>query len=87
MSIEHILGCMAHWLALEVEDGKPMPCPFCGSAVSQRHDYMREASWCQCENPECGYISGERPTESEAVAAHDRVCRAVKAYKEREVAE
>lgn len=78
--------CVFNWLTLKVEE-KPDLCPFCGSAVSQRHDYMHEASWCQCDNPECGYISGERPTESEAIAAHNRVCRAVKAYKESEVKE
>lgn len=77
------LGCAYAWLDLEVKEEKPMRCPYCGE---------------ECERGEpgdgmvvivctiCGYRSGGYYyCESEAIAAHNRVCKSVAAYKESEV--
>lgn len=72
--------CRYAWLALEFEDEKPMDCPFCGSkcevigAVNHR---------VKCT--ECNYESIMNSDREKVIAAHNRICRAVKAYKESEV--
>ena len=72
----------AHWLALEAEEEKPEPCPFCGgecrTVVNQYEDHV-----VGCDN--CCYCSREFNSDSEAIAAHNRVARAVMAAKESEV--
>ena len=69
----------AHWLALEAEEEKPEPCPFCGgecrTVVNQYEDHV-----VGCDN--CCYCSREFNSDSEAIAAHNRVARAVMATKE-----
>ena len=77
-----MLNCFAYWLTLEAEEEKPMPCPFCGAkcevigAINHR---------VKCS--ECNYESTMDSDREKVIAAHNRVCRAVKAYKESEVAE
>ena len=71
--------CVFNWLTLDAEEEKPMPCPFCGSkcevigAVNHR---------VKCS--ECNYESIMDSDKDAVVAAHNRVCRAVKAFKESE---
>lgn len=65
--------CSFGWLALEVGDEKPESCPFCGAKV------VKESGALKCTAPLCGYslLLGVDPDNT--VAAHNRVCRAVKA--------
>ena len=81
------LVCPLAWLDLEAEEEKPMPCPFCGDDCHLQGDAMRYVA---CNH--CGYESRpfdwkDNPAEAEviAIAAHNRVCKAVAAYKEGEV--
>lgn len=72
--------CRFSWLALEAEEETPMPCPFCGAkcevigAINHR---------VKCSK--CNYESTMDSDKGKVIAAHNRVCRAVKAYKESEV--
>ena len=70
------------WLALEAEEEKPEPCFFCGgecrTVVNQYEDHV-----VGCDN--CCYCSREFNSDSEAIAAHNRVARALMAAKESEV--
>lgn len=65
------------WLELEAEKEEPLPCPFCGSnailfhALDGRHAVNCTNIW------RCKYMSGEYASDEEAVAAHNRVARAV----------
>ena len=67
------------WLDLEAEEEKPEPCPFCGgecrTVVNQYEDRVAG-----CDN--CCYCSREFNSDSEAIAAHNRVARAVMDEKE-----
>lgn len=76
-----VISCHYIWLTLEAS---PViePCPFCGGKVSYRERYGRV--YCQCEDALCMYMSGEAESEAEAIAAHNRVARAVRAAKESE---
>ena len=75
-----ILHCYDGWLALEADEEKPDPCPFCGSQMGegQSGDNKRVLI---CDNRNCGYITPKSNTRAEAVAAHNRVARAVRAAK------
>lgn len=66
------------WLALEAEEEKLESCPFCGSRMGegQSSDGKRVLI---CDNRNCGYITPKGNTRAEAVAAHNRVARAVRA--------
>lgn len=68
--------CVCTWLELEAEDEKTLPCPFCGDDVKMlkaaNHRFL------QCQNCNCTYSSGGAFTESQAIAAHNRVAKAVK---------
>lgn len=80
--------CATKWLALEavdVDEVDPMPCPFCGGKMDegQSNDLRRVLI---CGNEMCGYITPKMNTTADAIAAHNRVCKAVKAAKESEVA-
>ena len=70
------------WLALEAEEEKPEPCVFCGgecrTVVNQYEDHV-----VRCDN--CCYCSREFNSDSEAIAAHNRICRAVEAVKKGDV--
>ena len=82
-------GCRFYWLALEAEEEKPEPCPFCHKEVvvgfsENIHKEVYHQVWCS-DVERCGYECVMKKTETEAIAAHNRVCRAVKAAKEGEV--
>lgn len=70
----------ARWLALEAEDEKIEPCPFCGESPRATALYAGCVVIC-----DCGYLSKPYSTEAAAIAAHNRVARAVRAEKESEV--
>lgn len=70
-------GCRFYWLALEAEEEKPEPCPFCHSEteiVSSNNIY-------QVSCVHCLYLSKGCTNEESAISAHNRVCRAVEAVK------
>lgn len=75
--------CQFLWLELDAEEEKPMPCPFCEmNTVEFVHSKTGRVLSCSF----CGYSTGDScNTDAEAIAAHNRVCKAVAAYKEREV--
>ena len=70
---------MAHWLAIEADEEKPEPCPFCGHEVSKKTHMNTGRNWIECNN--CHYTSAEKSTIEDAIAAHNRVSRAVRAAK------
>ena len=78
------LYIMAHWLLLEAVDYEwPMPCPFCGGeceidGVCTNED--QSSKYVSCTNDRCMYQSPIGKDESAAIAAHNRVCRAVKDF-------
>lgn len=74
-------NCKIRWLALEAEEEKPMPCPFCGGTV------VKESGKLKCTSPLCGYSILLDRDPNITIAVHNLVCRAVKAYKESEVKE
>lgn len=76
------LTCAFDWLSLEAEDEKPEPCPFCGRDTGTMARHFAGGFCVACE---CGYTSLFRETGAEAIAAHNRVARAVRAAKESEV--
>lgn len=66
--------CLLDWLELESEEEKPMPCPFCGSkTVITSYDKVRYCIECT----ECNYRSEDNYQEEGAIAAHNRVAKAV----------
>lgn len=78
-------NCRFRWLALEAEEEKPMPCPFCGNfIVVEERDRFRMYN-ATCNNYTCRYQAPMCNSKAAAIATHNRVCRAVKAYKESEV--
>ena len=67
--------------ALEADEEKPEPCPFCGKEVvvgfsENIHKEKYRQVWCS-DGERCGYECVMKKTEEEAIAAHNRVCRAV----------
>ena len=73
----------AHWLALEAEEEKPEPCPFCGNkylAITKDGNNLWSVSCTACL-----YESRHHADRDTAIAAHNRVARAVMAAKESEV--
>ena len=70
----------AHWLALESVE-KPKPCPFCESSCTAHKGVDMVRPHVSCDNEWCGYRSAEEPTIEDAIAAHNRVFRAVEAIK------
>lgn len=74
--------CAFEWLDLEAKKEKPMDCPYCGRPILGTRGTATTVRFV-CD---CGYSSRECHTIEEAIAAHNRVCRAVKAAnKESEV--
>lgn len=71
----------ARWLAHEAEE-EPEPCPFCDGAVQVMDAYKMNEPRIACGN--CAYVSCAKPTKEEAIAAHNRVARAVRVAKESE---
>ena len=77
------LGCAYAWLDLEVEEEKPMPCPFCGKECSS--SVCREDNCGVVACNYCGYRSSHTATREGAILNHNRICRAVAAYNKSEV--
>ena len=78
------MKCFSNWLELEAEDEKLLPCPFCGDKGMVdlvKLNNPRE-SFVRCAR--CFYSSPRCDCSDEAVAAHNRLCRAVMAAKESE---
>lgn len=72
-----ILHCYDGWLAFEAEDEKPEPCVYCKSEMTPLRVGDTFRVYCRT----CGYqSSGSYETLDAAIAAHNRVCRAVKAF-------
>lgn len=69
------LGCAYAWLDLEANED-PMPCPFCGSECFLK--MYSEGYEVYCSEQGC-YIGKNFETGDEAIAAHNRVCKAVAA--------
>ena len=67
----------AHWLALEVEE-EPEPCPFCGGTTEVITD---ELGYYGVSCIHCDYTSERYRQYIYAIAAHNRVARAVEAVK------
>ena len=78
-------GCRFYWLALEAEEEKLEPCPFCGGRCLLSN--AARGMWrVFCERDiTCHYSSGTFATKAEAISAHNRVCRAVEAVKKGDV--
>ena len=82
LSISRRSECAVYWLAIEAKD-KPEPCPFCNGET----EIVSCNGGIQVRCTHCGYTSeGYREgKENEAIAAHNRVCRAVEAVKKGDV--
>lgn len=76
--------CAFSWLTYDVEEEKPEPCPFCHGNMQSMVDQNNDTHCLVCYGG-CGYTTGAYASEAEAVKWHNRVARAVKAYKESEV--
>ena len=75
-------GCRFYWLALEAEEEKPEPCFFCGNkylAITKDGNNLWSVSCTACL-----YESRHHADRDTAIAAHNRVARAVMAAKESE---
>ena len=66
------------WLALEAEEEEPKSCPFCGGTtevITDKQGYYGVS----CIH--CDYTSERYEQSIYAIAAHNRICRAVEAVK------
>ena len=72
-------GCRFYWLALEAEEEEPDPCPFCGGTTEVITD---EQGYYGVSCIHCDYTSERYEQSIYAIAAHNRVARAVMAAKE-----
>lgn len=75
-------GCQFHWLTLEAEEEKLEPCPECNSKCELMESSIGDF-FVGCS--QCYYRIGGKKMEAAAIAAHNRVARAVRAAKESEV--
>ena len=74
--------CRFYWLALEAEEEKPEPCPFCGNkylAITKDGNNLWSVSCTACL-----YESRHHADRDTAIAAHNRVARAARMAKESE---
>ena len=81
------LKCMMEWLALEADEEKPENCPFCGGETHNNLGHLKAGVvhyWVDCISPDCMYRSAHYTDEADAIAAHNRVARAVRAAREGE---
>jgi len=66
-------ACQFFWLALEAEEDKPLPCPFCGGeaeVVEASRLVMPRGTFVQCKN--CwAFVAGFK-TKTDAIAAWNR---------------
>ena len=81
-------GCRFYWLALEAEEEKPEPCPFCGGETHINLGHLKAGVvhyWVDCISPECMYRSAHYTDKDTAIATHNRFARAARMAKESEV--
>lgn len=71
---------MFKWLELEADEDNPMNCPFCGGETQVVRVFGGAYS-IHCLGKGCGYASGQEANQTETIAAHNRVCKAVATYK------
>ena len=78
-------GCEFYWLALEAEE-ETEPCFYCGSEMHYRVERRNftDRHWLECTNSKCGFESAKYESKADAISAHNRVARAVRAAKESE---
>lgn len=86
---DDVRNCAFHWLELEAEEENPEPCFYCGNEMHYRVEHRNFICrhWLECTNSKCNFKSPKYESKEEAIAAHNRVCRAVKAAKEGEVSD
>ena len=75
-------GCEFYWLALEAEEEKPEPCPFCENkylAITKDGNNLWSVSCTACL-----YESRHHADRDTAIAAHNRFARAARMAKESE---
>ena len=72
----------AHWLALEANE-EPEPCPFCGGKYLFVNINGNNFWYVSCKS--CLYKSLHNSSKDKAIAAHNRVARAVEAMKKGDV--
>lgn len=65
--------CVLKWLDLDYKEEKTLPCPFCGSMLIP-YDLCGFSFSCAC-----GYRTALKDSRDKAIAAHNRVARAVMA--------
>ena len=75
--------CGFKWLALEAEEEKPEPCPFCGGKHIFVNINGNNFWYVSCKS--CLYKSLHNSSKDAAISAHNRVCRAVEAVKKGDV--
>lgn len=69
--------CIIRWLDMEAEEEKIENCPYCGgSCLVSNGAVGKYRVFCE-KNLSCMYSSGAYTTEHEAIAAHNRMARAV----------
>lgn len=71
-----IVDCQYTWLEVKVDEEKPMNCPYCG-VECVLHGDTNQIRCCVC-----GYHSKYFGNRKDAIDAHNRLCKAVKAFKE-----
>lgn len=74
------IACALKWLELEAEEEKPLPCPFCGGEVDVIS--TSEINIVSCAKG-CGYYSKSSESKESAIAAHNRIARAVRSAEKR----
>ena len=80
-------GCRFYWLALEAEEERPEPCPFCGGETHINLGHLKAGVvhyWVDCISPECMYRSAHYTDKDTAISAHNRFARAARMAKESE---
>ena len=74
------IECAFNWLALEAVEESPEPCFYCGGKV-HLDDNGPMLFYIKCN---CGYRSRDFTRRDIAIAAHNRMARAVRAERESE---
>ena len=80
LSISRRSECVVYWLAIEAEEEKPEPCFYCGNkylAITKDGNNLWSVSCTACL-----YESRHHADRDTAIAAHNRMARAVDAAKQ-----
>lgn len=85
MHVDLPYQCAFEWLELDATEERIEPCPFCGNKCEVLMSYFEDdCVFIRCKNEDCTYLSGAADTKAAAIAAHNRVAKAVMAAKEGE---